>query len=413
MTLRPQRTYSRGVVFLRNGALRLAAGAVLLVVLLLPSTARAASSSFTIGDQSVVSVWAGKNSEVTIRAWSRPTLQFDTDDESVQVTRGPMAFGTPQNPLSVAIPLQNVKVRDQTGAIIDTVFPPEDFPYSPDFRAGVHDRIRIVTGENSHITVSIPASVAILDARLRGAGMMTIDGYHGSTLFAGDYGGHMVITNVSASAFLQPMHGRLNVTESSFDRLRVRANSAALVFERDRVRQIEVTNLAGVTIWDNGAFDPGLARFESTYGPIAIGAASGALVQARSTDGHVFGLWDRRTPLEARGDNEASATVNGGGPVVNAVSAHGNIFLYDGALASRRVTPPDWRRINTTLRPPEPTPAPASGAYEPAAEQFSPRSNAFARFRAERRLTLAWGRTVPLRSIRRALPSTNGRRQSP
>jgi hypothetical protein len=337
---------------------RIVAGAVLLVALFAPTPSRAATSSFTIGDQSVVSVWAGKGSDVTIRAWSRPTIQFDTDDESVQVQRRPIEFGSVQNPLSVVIPLQNIKVRDPAGTITDASFAPEDFPYAPDFHAGMHDTVRIVTGEASHVTVMMPATVAILDARLRGNGQMTIDGYHGGTLFAGDFGGRMLLTNVSASAFLQPMHGRLQVDESTFDRLRVRSNSAAVVFEHDRVRQIEVTNVAGTTVWDNGAFDAGLARFESTYGSIAIGVAGGALVQARSTDGHVYGLWDRRTPLEARGDNEATATIAGGGPVVNAVSAHGNIFLYDGSLGMRRVIPPDWRRINATLHPLEPAPPP-------------------------------------------------------
>jgi hypothetical protein len=333
---------------------RIAAGAVLLVAMCLPAPSRAATSSFTIGEQSVVSVWAGRGSEITIHAWSRPTIQFDTDDESVQVQRRPIEFGSVQNPLSVGIPLQNIKVRDPSGAITDSSFPPEDFPYAPEFHAGMHDTVRIVTGEASHVTVMVPATVAILDARLRGSGQLTIDGYHGSTLFASDFGGRMQLTNVETSAFLQPMHGRLQVDESSFDRLRVRSNSAALVFARDRVRQIEVTNVAGPTMWDDGTFDAGLARFESTYGSIAIGAASGALVQARSSDGHVYGLWDRRTPLEARGDNEASATIAGGGPVVNAVSAHGNIFLYDGSLGTRRMIPPDWRRINTMLHPPEP-----------------------------------------------------------
>jgi len=159
---------------------------------------------------------------------------------------------------------------------------------------------------------------------------------------------------------VQPNSGRLLVTGSSFDRIRVRANAAQLVFRDDSARQIEVTTMNGPIVWDNGTFDAGLARFETTYGLIAIGVAGDAQIEARSGDGHVFWLWDRRTPIEARGDNEASATVGAGGPVVNAVTAHGNIFLYDNSLANKRL-PPGWKRIDNILRPPDtlPTPPPA------------------------------------------------------
>ena len=346
---------------------------------------RAASSSFTIGDQSLVQVWAGNHSEVTIRAWSRPAIQFDTDDEAVQVTRRPIDFGTPQNPLSNAIPLQNIKVRDPaTGAITDGTFPPEDFPYAADFHAGLHDSIKFVTGETSHVTVMVPATVAILDARVRGAGMLTIDGYHGGTLFAVDGGGRMVLTNVASATFAQALHGRLEVSDSSFDRLRARSNTAALIFAHNRARQVEVSSVSGPIVWDDGTFDAGLARFESTYGPIGIGSASGALVEARSGDGHVFGLWDKRTPIEARGDNEASATVDGGGPVVNAVSTHGNVFLYDGSLATRHTVPPEWRRLDTIFRRSAPTPAPAPAASFRQAPADEHPTAAFERFRALR-----------------------------
>ncbi len=338
-----------------NGAARrIAAGAVLLVAAIFPTPARAASSSFAVGDQSVVQVWAGNKSEVTIRAWNRPTIQFDTDDEAVQVLRRPVVFGTAQNPLSVGIPLRTVKSRDPlTGQVNDVTFAPEDFPYAADFRAGSHDTIRIVTGEASHITVMVPPSVAILDARLRGTGMLTIDGYHGSTLFATSSGGRMDLTNIASATFLQPIYGRLRVTDSSFDRLRVRANTAALIFDHDSVGQIEATTIAGPIVWDNGAFAGGLVRFESTYGSLAIGVAGGAQVEARSGDGHVAWLWDKRTPIDARGDNEASAMVSGGGPLVNAVTAHGNVYLYDGSLGTRRFVPLEWRRFNLLLRPPE------------------------------------------------------------
>jgi hypothetical protein len=155
-----------------------------------------------------------------------------------------------------------------------------------------------------------------------------------------------------SAAFVQMMNGRLDVVDSSFDRLRARGNNATFVFEHNRARQIEVTTVSGSIVYDNGTFDPGLARFESTNGSIAIGVASGAQIAARSGDGRVYSMWDKRTPIDQRSDGEASATVAGGGPVVNAVTAHGSVFLYDGSLDTRQTFPPEWRQIRQDqLRP--------------------------------------------------------------
>jgi hypothetical protein len=364
------------VAAVRDALRRVVAGLALLVGFLHPAVANAASSTFTLGDQSVLQVIAGAGSAVTVKAWDRPNVQFDTDDESVQVNRRPITFGTPQTPLSVSIPLANIAVRDPaTGAITRGTLPPEEFPYASDFRAGVHDALRIVTGADTHVTVMVPATTAILQTRIRGSGNLSIDDYHGGTLFVGLQGGRALLTNVMSAAFIQMMNGRLEVADSSFDRLRARGNNASFVFEHNRVRQIEVSTASGPIVYDNGTFDPGLARFESTNGSIAIGVASGAQIAARSSDGHVYSMWDRRTPIDQRSDGEASATVAGGGPVVNAVTAHGNVYLYDGSLATRQTIPPEWRPIQQAL------------AQQPG--QRRPHiPDAFQRFRALRGRTL-------------------------
>ena len=82
------------------------------IAFLHPAAANAASGSFLMGDQSVVQVLSGARSQITVKAWDRPNVQFDTDDEAAQVDRRPLAFGTAQNPLSVQIPVQNIAVRD-------------------------------------------------------------------------------------------------------------------------------------------------------------------------------------------------------------------------------------------------------------------------------------------------------------
>jgi hypothetical protein len=362
MTAARPNAYDRIVAAVRDALRRAAVGLALLAGFFSPAAASAASSSFTVGEQGVVSVWAGNLSNVSIRAWDRPAVQIDTDDEAVQVLRRPLNFGTPQNPLSQSIPVATLVVRDPaSGTTGSASLPPEDFPYASDFRAGVHDTVRIVAAARSHVTVMVPATTGILDARIRGAGIMTIDDYHGGTLFASNGGGRTTLTGVTSAAFVQVMNGRLEVRDSSFDRLRARGNTASFTFERTRARQIEVTTISGPIIYDNGTFDPGLARFESTTGAIAIGVAAGAQLQARSTDGRVFGMWERRTPTDQRSDGEASATVGGGGPVVNAVSGRGNVFLYDGSLETRRALPLEWRTIKQTIRGREPV---APGAFQ-------------------------------------------------
>jgi hypothetical protein len=351
MTRRVPSGYHSTVAAVRDALRRVAVSLALLTGFLSPAPASAASSSFTIGDQGVLQVWAGNLSTVVIRGWDRPNVQLDTDDEAVQVVRRPVTFGTPQNPLSVSLPITTVVTRDPLGGTTGTAtLAPEEFPYASDFRTGVHDSVRIVAAARSHVTVMVPAATGILDVRVRGAGITTIDDYHGGTLFVSSAGGRSTLTDITSAAFVQQMNGHLEVRDSSFDRLRARGNAATFTFEHTRARQIEVTTISGPIVYDDGTFDPGLARFESTSGAIAIGASAGAQIEARSNDGRVLSLWDRRQPVDQRGDGEASVTIDGGGPVVNAVSAHGNVYLYDGSLDTRGVLPPEWRPVRQAMR---------------------------------------------------------------
>ncbi len=367
MTGLGRRRYDRPVAAVRDALRRAAASLALLLGFFHPAVANAASGSFAIGDQGVVRVIGGAHTQITIKAWDRPNVQFDTDDETVQVTRRPITFGTPQNPLSVSIPLINITIRDPlSGAVSRGTMAPEEFPYASDFRAGVHDSVSIVAAADTHVTVMVPASTAILDARIRGgAGIISVADYHGGTMFVASGGGRTVISNVTSAAFIQMLSGRLEVVDSSFDRLRARGNAASFVFENDRARQIEVTTVSGSIVYDNGTFDPGLARFESTSGSIAIGVAAGAQVAARSNDGHVYSMWEKRTPIDQRSEGEASAAIAGGGPVVNAVTGRGNIYLYDGTLATRQTIPPEWRPVRQALTQQQrPQPNAPPGAFE-------------------------------------------------
>lgn len=348
--VRPEATVYR-VTFASGGAARRwAAGAVFLLAFFgAAAGARAASSTLDVGDQAVVQVWARGRSDVTIRTWDRPSVQIESADDQSQVTRRSVAFGTPQNPMSATIPVTTVRVRDAQGTMTTASLPPEDFPYAPDMRAGNHDVVRVSAPAGSTLTVTVPATTAILDARILGSGRLSIANYRGGTLFVLSGGGRTNLENVQTAAFVQALNGRFTAVDSSFDRLRARGNTIAMIFERCHAKQIEVTTISGPIVYDNGTFDGGLARFDSVSGGVAVGLAGPAQVAARSQSGRVLGLWDRRPQIDQGSESEATATVGTGGPLVTAVSARGNVFLYDGSLASRREVPLAWRQLHNAF----------------------------------------------------------------
>lgn len=333
-----------------GAARRCAAGAAFLAfIALLPAAARAGTSTIEVGDQTVVQVSARNGSDLAVRTWERPAVQIETDDEQIQVARRSEAFGTVQNPMSAAIPVTTIRVPDPSGVPGTATLPPEDFPYAPDMRTGMHDVVRINAGESTRTTVTVPAGAAIVVARILGAGNLSVSNYQRGTLFIFQNGGRAQLENIGAATFAQVLNGRLIALDSSFDRLRARGNTAAMLFERCRAKQIEVTTHGGPIVYDNGTFDPGLARFTSTNGLIAIGVAGNAAVSGRTQAGRVLAMFDRVPHFEQRTEGEATATVGSGGAVVNAVTGRGNIFLYDGALTARRVVPPEWRPLQTAL----------------------------------------------------------------
>jgi hypothetical protein len=124
-----------------------------------------------------------------------------------------------------------------------------------------------------------------------------------------------------------------------------------------------VTTHGGPIVYDDGAFDQGLARFESTDGLIAIGLAGSASVSGRTQTGRVLAMFDRVPHFDQRSEGEATAVIGNGGAIVNAVTGHGNIFLYDGALTARRVVPPQWRALHTALLRQSSAPAAPSAPF--------------------------------------------------
>jgi len=162
----------------------------------------------------------------------------------------------------------------------------------------------------------------------------------------------MQLTNLGGTAFAQTARGPTIVSDSSFDRFRGRSLTGNLTFERCDVRQIEATTIDGSIVYDGGSFEPGLARFESTRGNVAVGATNDVQLGGHAAfDGHVYTSFARPARIDDR-FGETSATLGAGGPVVTAMTEKGNVFFYDGSLRGRRQLPPAWKVPLGTLQRP-------------------------------------------------------------
>lgn len=335
--------YDSDVPAFRSGAWRWNLAGALLTCLILvhPSPARAGTSSFDVDDQAVVQV-IGRGAAITIRTWNRNTVQVDWPagapfeaSRSTQRTRS-----------SFLIPTITVDEYRTPGGPVTATMLPEDFPVG-ELVPGMHDVVRVtenaptagagkVVGTTA-LTVTIPASTGLVNVR-SGHGSIALTDYHGTTIAAIGHG-LIALRNVSGDAFIQPLNGRFYALDSDFDRLRIRSNHADQVFDTCRVKQIEASTLTGNILFDNGVFNPGLARFESDRGSIALGVNGGAQLGAHTQDGHVLtALPASESPQPVFGgedEGDAPQLVGNGGPLVNATSNHGNVFLYGGSLTDR------------------------------------------------------------------------------
>jgi hypothetical protein len=311
----------------------------------------AATSSWDVGDQAVVRVFVrGKGNSVEVRVWDRQTVQVESADFPAPpvVERNITQFGTLRNPLSLQVPPQLYSTRGTGGGLagIGQTLPPEEFPYQG-FRPGIHDVIRVNAPPGSRLIVTVPASTGLLDLRV-GGGQTTIEEYRGANLYVLQGTGRVQLDGTTTTAFVQLNYGTFFADDGTFDRIRVRGIGAHDVFEHCRTKQIEASSISGTIVYDGGSFDPGLARFDSQTGNVALGVTSPAQLVGRSDFGHVYTMFDQRggAIVDQHGDGNATANVGNGGPLVNAISTRGNIFLYDGTMSSRRTVAPEWRPVH-------------------------------------------------------------------
>jgi hypothetical protein len=314
-----------------------------------PRGAVAATTSYDVTGQAVVQV-IGHSASITIRTWNRDTVQVDWPDGAAFTASKSTRATRP----SFLIPTVSVAETHGSEGAVTTTLLPEDFPV-PRLVPGMHDVVRVIemppppgAGKRPappHLTLTIPESTGLVSVR-SDRGNVTLSDYHGTTI-AADRHGRVTLRGVSGDAFVQPLNGSFYALDSTFDRLRVRSNRAELVFENCRVQQIEATTLTGNIVFDNGVFDPGLARFESDRGSIALGINGGAQIGAHTVDGHVLAALPAAplSPFTGRYEDDSVQVVGSGGPLVSASSNHGDIFLFDGTLTDRRpaMLGAEWR----------------------------------------------------------------------
>ena len=217
-----------------------------------------------------------------------------------------------QYPPEIRIDAQTAQAMQGTIALVRENFV---LPHLP---AGPHDAI-FVRGQGD-TTITIPRGTAFVFAHVR-AGGITIQNYNG-VFVAHSRGGAISLQHVGGTGFAQSLRGPVTVDDSSFARLRVRTGTGNMLFRNCVAHQIEASSTYGSIVYDNGQFQPGLARFESQYGNVAVGVqnqGNGVQIGAHSGSGHIVSNYSDGTQVTG-GDSDTEARVRGGGPVVTTSS---------------------------------------------------------------------------------------------
>jgi len=345
------RPYYRGVHFPRLGALRSLAASAFFALFCwsVPIAAGAAGHvSYDVADSGVVFIRT-TDADITIRTWDRSVVAAEWDDgEQMAVSkRSYNATG------GFAVPKRTIRINRSGEPLRTLDLPPEDFPIDS-LSSGLHDMITFLQtkrpsdfegapSEPAHLTVTVPATTGAVFVRT-GKGTVTIEHYHGTGLVFAD-NAQVFLNDVQGAFFLQVINGKTYAVDATFDRLRARSNTASFVFERCASKQIDVQSYEGSIVYDDGRFAPGLARFASEDGDIAIGTTSAAQLAGRSVEGHVYTNFERPAQIDAPIPSQANAILGPGGPLVTVSTVRGSAFLYDGSMDNHRPLALEWRPV--------------------------------------------------------------------
>jgi Putative adhesin len=345
-----------------NGAVRIsrwrgAAGLLLASVCWLTLAAQArADEQMDVGQTPILQVQLGTG-VVNIQTWDRQQVQVSADG-SVNVQHIDAAAVDPT--IGKQIPNAAHSVETIHGTV---TLPPEPFML-PKLAGTQHDEVRVVGDGNT--TITVPNTSAMVIAHVE-HGRVYLNNYRG-VFITQVHEGRVTLSHVEGSGYVESLRGAVVATDSTFDRLRVRTATSNVIFNRCTSRQIEASSTYGSIVYNNGSFQPGLARFESEHGNVAVGVRGGAQLGGHSDVGRVASSFPTGTDLRENG-NTTQATIEGGGPVVTATSKDGSVYLYNGALAEH----PDFRAAMQTgrLAPFHGAPVP-DRAFSASGRQFVP-----------------------------------------
>ncbi|MGA8574807.1 MAG: DUF4097 family beta strand repeat-containing protein [Candidatus Cybelea sp.] len=257
---------------------------------------------------------------MTIQTWDRPQILI-ISEQPVDARR----LAPPEVDSQIPKQLQIASDEIQTDRGLVTL-PAESFVV-PELPREPHDAI--VARGSGKMTIFIPRNTAMVMAQQRG-GHLSIENYHGFFVAHARAAG-VSLNNVSGTGFVESLRGRIIANDSTFDRLRVRTATGDMFFKGCTSQQIQATSAYGSIVYDDGVFQPGLARFESEHGNVALGVRGSAQIGAHSGSGHVESSFD--DDAHVRGDPATKqATVGNGGPVVTATSKNGSVYLYNGSM---------------------------------------------------------------------------------
>lgn len=278
-----------------------------------------ADEQYDVGPSPILNVHVTRG-QVTIETWDRPQISISSE-RPTDVRH----FGASQ--VDPGIPKQIQFAADQIQTEHGPVSLPAESFVIPELSGSDHDEI--LARGYGRMTIMIPRGTAMVMAQQR-AGHLTIANYRG-VFVAHARAAAISLENVGGTGFVESLRGRVAANGSTFERLRARTATGDMVFKDCTSHQIQATSAYGSIVYDNGSFQPGLARFESEHGNVALGVRGNAQIGAYSGSGHVESSFD--DDAQVRGDPMTKqATVGTGGPVVTAASKNGSVYLYSGSM---------------------------------------------------------------------------------
>jgi|SRR5579872_103856 len=308
-------------------------------IVLAPVGARAVTANVAAGDQPVVVV-SVRQGTIVVRA-------VPGDAVRVTAARGRIESSTwAPSPDDNVLDILPTSVQTANGRRID--LPTETFTFTP-LHQGKHVNVHLLGDAVGNVTVEVPRRPSVILVKAE-RGRVRVEGLRQDVIVVKLHHGAISVSHFSGAAYLQSGGGPIDVEDSDLHHARLRSATTPIVLRNCTVRQVQASSVLGDVIADNTTFSPGVARFDSSEGAVALGIGNGGAQVSGTTDGgRIFTSLDPRSHSQVDAGS-VSSSIHGGGPVVTMRSERGNLFLYDGSLMERKPPAPAWRRLIMTLR---------------------------------------------------------------